>query len=197
MRRIGLAVIITLSFVLAPLATGAQQVGKVWRIGVLAHSTPAAAAAPVEVFRQSLQELGYVDGKNIAIETRFEERQDRLEERAAELVRLGVDLIVTTGTPASLAARRATGTIPIVMTAVGDPVQSGLVASLARPGGERHWKFGSDRGDDGQTTRTAERSVAESVTDRRALELLQSGSAVVLERHRNFGEDIGPQSPPS
>jgi putative ABC transport system substrate-binding protein len=125
----------TAGLLAAPLFTEAHQVGKVYRIGVLAHSTLDAAGPLVQVFRQGLSELGYVEGKNVALEMRFAERQEHLKERAEELVRLPVDVIWTVATPASLAAKRATVSIPIVMAAVADPVQNGLVASLSRPGG--------------------------------------------------------------
>jgi putative ABC transport system substrate-binding protein len=89
-----------------------------------------------EVFRQGLRELGYVEGRNLTIEYRWAAgKEERLPELAAELVRLKVDIIVASATPTIVAAKRATSTIPIVMAAVGDPVGSGLVASLARPGG--------------------------------------------------------------
>jgi putative ABC transport system substrate-binding protein len=87
-------------------------------------------------FRQGLRELGYVEGKNIIIEWRHHEgKVDRLPTLAAELVRLKVDIIITAGAPAARAAKEATSTVPIVMTQIGDPVGSGFVASLARPGG--------------------------------------------------------------
>ncbi len=93
-------------------------------------------AGLVEVFRQELGKLGWIEGKNIAIEYRFGEQQnERLPELAADLVRLKVDLIVVAGTPSVLAAKKATTTIPIVMVSATDPVGAGLVASLARPGG--------------------------------------------------------------
>ena len=114
----------------------AQQTGKIFRIGFLDPSTASGSAGLVEVFRQELSKLGWIEGKNIAIEYRFaEQKPERLPELAADLVRLKVDLIVVTGITAALAAKKATTTIPIVMTNVSDPVGAGLVASLARPGG--------------------------------------------------------------
>ena len=114
----------------------AQQTGKVFRIGFLDTSTASGSAVLLEAFRQELSKLGWIEGKNITIEYRFaEQKPERLPELAADLVRLKVDLIVVTATPAALAAKRATTTIPIVMTNAGDPVGAGLVASLARPGG--------------------------------------------------------------
>ena len=93
-------------------------------------------AVLLEAFRQELSKLGWIEGKNIAIEYRFaEQKSERLPELAADLVRLKVDLIVVSGTPTALAAKKATTTIPIVMASAGDPVGAGLVASLARPGG--------------------------------------------------------------
>jgi putative tryptophan/tyrosine transport system substrate-binding protein len=93
-------------------------------------------AVLVDAFRQELRKLGWIEGKNITVEYRFaDQKNERLPELAAELVRLKVDLIVVAGTAATLAAKKATTTIPIVMASVGDPVGSGLVASLARPGG--------------------------------------------------------------
>ena len=113
---------------------GAQR--KVARIGSLDNSTASGMAVLVDAFRQEMRKLGWIEGKNIAIEYRFAEQKDeRLPELAADLVRLKVDLIVASGTPSSLAAKSATTTIPIVMAQAGDPVGSGLVASLARPGG--------------------------------------------------------------
>jgi putative ABC transport system substrate-binding protein len=123
-------------FLAAPLPAEAQQTGKVWRIGVL-ESTPATLnAANLEAFRQGLRELGYVERQDYAIEYRSaDSRPDRFPDLAAELVRLKVDLIVTRGTTGALAAKNATRAIPIVMATSGDPVAAGLVASLARPGG--------------------------------------------------------------
>jgi ABC-type uncharacterized transport system substrate-binding protein len=114
----------------------AQQTGKVLRIGYLDPSTAAGSAVLVNAFRQELSKLGWIEGKNITIEYRFGNgKSERLPELAAHLVPLKVDLIVVTDTPASLAVKSATSTIPIVMVSVGDPVAAGLVASLARPGG--------------------------------------------------------------
>jgi putative tryptophan/tyrosine transport system substrate-binding protein len=114
----------------------AQQPGKIPRIGFLDNGTASGTAVLLEPFRQELSKLGWVEGKNIAIEYRFaEQKSERLPELAAELVRLKVDLIVTSGGPTPLAAKKATSTIPIVMTTSPDPVGAGLVASLARPGG--------------------------------------------------------------
>ena len=114
----------------------AQQPKKVPRIGVLFPGTPASFSTRTEAFLQGLRELGYVEGKTITIEWRWaQDRVEQLPELAAELVRLNVDVIVTNGTPASQVAKNATRTIPIVMAVVGDPVGTGLVESLARPGG--------------------------------------------------------------
>ncbi|MGA7163271.1 MAG: ABC transporter substrate-binding protein [Pseudolabrys sp.] len=119
-----------------PLAARAQQVEKTPQIGYLGVSSPSLEPHYVEAFRQKLRELGHVEGKNIAIEYRWAEGQDdRLPNLASELVRLKPDVIVTTGTPGAVAAMQATKTIPIVMASSADPVGSGLVASLARPGG--------------------------------------------------------------
>jgi len=131
------------SLLAAPLAAEAQPAGKAARIGVLSPGSPSGAgrnpsdlAVLFAAFREGLRELGYVEGQNIKIESRWAEgNYDRLPGLAADLVRLKVDVIVTYGTPASQAAKRATGTIPIVMAAIIDPVASGLVTSIARPGG--------------------------------------------------------------
>ena len=123
---------------LAPFALCAQPQGKVWRVGHLSqrHIEFVDADNQYGPFTQGMRELGYVVGKNLAIEWRSAEgKSERLPELAAELVRLKVDVLVTSATPASLAAQKATTTIPIVMYNVGDPVGSGLVKSLARPGG--------------------------------------------------------------
>jgi putative ABC transport system substrate-binding protein len=129
--------LLALALLAAPLVAEAQPAGKVYRIGFLGAASPSGAYAHlVEAFRQGLRDLGYVEGKNVAIEYRWaEDRYDRLPALAAELARLKVDLIVTHGTAGSRAAKQATTTIPIVMTVSGDAVATGLVASIARPGG--------------------------------------------------------------
>ena len=123
-------------FVLAlSIPAQAQQPGKMYRIGFLVAPSRSFFTARMEGFRQGLRNLGYIEGKNILIEYRYAEgKLDRLPELAAELVSLKVDLIVTSG-PASLAAKNATKTIPIVFAGVQDPVATGLVDSLAMPGG--------------------------------------------------------------
>ena len=127
--------LITVFLITTPPAE-AQQPGKIFRIGFLDASTAAGSAVLAEAFRQELSKLGWIEGKNITIEYRFaEQKRERLPELAAELVRLKVDLIVATGGPSELAAKKATNTIPIVMANSADPVGAGLVASLARPGG--------------------------------------------------------------
>ncbi len=117
-------------------AAHAQQQKKVPRVGYLAAVSAAADAPRLQAFRQGLRELGYVEGQNIIVEYRHQDREfERLPDVAAELVLLNVDAIVAVTTNAALAARKATGTIPIVFMGVTDPVAAGLVATLARPGG--------------------------------------------------------------
>ena len=129
-------VILILSLLVAPRATTAQPPAKGPRIGIL-KSGVGGSTGLADAFRQGLRQRGYVEGQTIHLAWRYAEGQvERLPALAAELVRLPVDVLVATGgTPVALAAQRATTTIPIVMTNVGDPVETGLVASLARPGG--------------------------------------------------------------
>ncbi|MBI4562226.1 MAG: ABC transporter substrate-binding protein [Candidatus Rokubacteria bacterium] len=137
MRRktVGLVVALAVGLVVAPPTVNARQAARVHRIGVLLPGRPEPSPS-LDSFRQALRELGYVEGQNLAIEYRWAEgRSDRLADLAAELARLPVDVIITSTAPAIQAARQATSTIPIVMATVGDPVVTGLVASLARPGG--------------------------------------------------------------
>jgi putative ABC transport system substrate-binding protein len=120
----------------APLGAFAQQKGKIWRIGVLSAGASPPDGLPPAALRQGLAELGYAEGRNMVYEARWAEAKfGRLPELAAELVRLRVDAIVVTGEPASSALKEATSTIPIVIAGAGDPVGTGMVASLARPGG--------------------------------------------------------------
>ncbi len=118
-----------------PLSAEAQPAGKVQRIAFLSSGSSKAPSPVLEGFRQGLGELGWVEGQNIVIDYRFADGHDRLPALAAELVRLKVDIIVALATPATAVAKNATGTIPIVMIGAGDPVGSGFIASLARPGG--------------------------------------------------------------
>ena len=135
MRVTWLAVILILALTLAPLAAGAQQAGKVPRVGMVLSGSLADADPRVAALRQGLRERGYVDGQNITLEPRGSDHIPDLYELATKLVQSKVDVIVTQGTPGVQAAQRATRTTPIVMAAVGDPVKLGLVVSLARPGG--------------------------------------------------------------
>ena len=117
----------------APLAAEAQQAGRVYRVGILFQTTDRNF---FEVILQSLRELGYIEGQNLAIEVRSAAgRVEQLPELAAELARLRVDVIIAAGTAGTRAAKSATATIPIVMVAAGDPVKAGFVPSMARPGG--------------------------------------------------------------
>src|SRR5262245_4273137 len=134
-KWLGLSVIVFVLVVVGPVAQ-AQQTGKIFRIGYLDTSTASGSAVLVDAFRREMSKLGWIEGKSITIEYRFAEQNlERLPELAANLVSLKVDLIVVTSTPAGLAAKKATTTIPIVLTSGADPVGAGLVASLARPGG--------------------------------------------------------------
>ena len=118
------------------LAAGAQQPAKLPTIGLLAPNTPSLDSHRVGAFVQRLRELGWIEGRNVAIEYRWGEgRNERLAEFAAEFIRLKVDIIVTSGTPQVVAAKQATSVIPIVFAVANEPVGSGLVSSLARPGG--------------------------------------------------------------
>jgi putative ABC transport system substrate-binding protein len=131
-RRAFLATV-TGGLLVAPRAAAAQQVGKVPRIGMLRFGPPPPSF--IEPFRQGLRELGYVEGQSLIIEYGLARSVAQLPEVAAELVRLKVDVLVASGTPSVLPARNATRTIPVVFVAAIDPVATGVVASLARPGG--------------------------------------------------------------
>jgi ABC-type uncharacterized transport system substrate-binding protein len=135
-RKWGGIIAIVVALTVCGARAEAQQPGKIFRIGYLDLSTASSSTLLVDAFRQELIKLGWIEGKNITIEYRFaEQKSERLPELAAELVRLKVDLIVVVGSPAVRAVKSATSSIPIVMTVTGDPVGIGLVASLARPGG--------------------------------------------------------------
>jgi ABC-type uncharacterized transport system substrate-binding protein len=124
------------SLVASPWAAAGQPAGKIYRIGFLGTTSPKAHGAFMDAFRDGLRERGYLEGKNLTIEYRWADSDySRLPALAAELVRLKVDLILTHGSPGSRAAKEATTTIPIVVAIVGDAVATGLVPSLARPGG--------------------------------------------------------------
>ena len=136
MRLIALAVVLAASLTLAPVVAAAQQAGKVARIGVLHPGAPATSMHFAAAFDQGLREHGYRQGQNIVVERRFAEaKAERMSDIAAELVRLKVDVIVTSTDPGIAAVRQQTQTIPIVMANSTDPVATGFVASLARPGG--------------------------------------------------------------
>jgi putative ABC transport system substrate-binding protein len=136
MRLIGLAVVLALGLALAPLAAEAQPTTKIPRIGFLATPSAEYIKGRVAAFEEALRELGYVDGKSIVIEYRYADgRFERLPNLATQLVRLRVDVLVVVGAPAAHAAKNATSVIPIVIGNAADPVGTGLVASLARPGG--------------------------------------------------------------
>jgi ABC-type uncharacterized transport system substrate-binding protein len=133
---VGGIVTLILSLLMAPLTSQAQPAAHVPRLGLLIPSAVSAVASRLEAFRHGLRDLGYVEGRTITLEYRFADGQaDRLPALVAELVRLPVDVLVADGTVALRAAQHATTTIPIVMAVSGDPVGAGLVASLARPGG--------------------------------------------------------------
>jgi len=120
----------------APLAVEAQQAAKLWKLGYLDQGAVARSKPYVDGLKQGLHDLGWIEGRNIVFEARFAEgKTDQLPALAAELVRLKMDVIVTSTTPAALAAKHATATIPIVIGFTADPVGSGIVASLAHPGG--------------------------------------------------------------
>jgi ABC-type uncharacterized transport system substrate-binding protein len=134
MTRVSVIALLALVLLAVPLAAEAQPPAKIARIGYLESGAPGTPL--VEAFRQGLRDLGWTEGQSIAVEVRAAEgKYDRLPELAAELVRLKVDVIFASSTPAALAAKRATTTIPIVIGRVADPVGSGLVTTLARPGG--------------------------------------------------------------
>src|SRR6266536_2800149 len=170
-------------FLAAPLAAEAQkQPGKVWRISVLSPGAPG-HSAPLEAFRQGLRSLGYIEGQNTIIDERFaQDQNDRLPVLARDLVQAGVDVIFAINTPAVLAAKQATRTIPIVVTRVSDPIGAGLMASLAHPGGNITGLTTVFPGIERQAPGTAARSIAAGAASSHPLE---SG------QHRAYGECEG------
>jgi len=136
MRKNTIAPVLCAVFLVLSIHTEAQQQNKIARIGFLAINSVSSSATSVEAFRLGLRQLGYIEGQNIIIEWRYADgRSDRLPDLAAELVRIKVDVIVTSATSPTEAAKKATNTIPIVIASHNDPIGAGLVASLARPGG--------------------------------------------------------------
>ena len=136
MRLIGLAVVLALSLALAPLAVKAQEAGKVYRVGYVTLGSQPTQSGLWRSFLDAMRELNYVEGRNLVVRLAFAEgRPERLPSLIADLMEAKVDVIVTTSTQETMAAKRASTTIPIVMTVAPDPVEQGLVASLARPGG--------------------------------------------------------------
>ena len=133
-RKVLLAIATTL--LAMPLAGETQNARKIYRVGYLGNSSASLEPDLVEAFRQGMRDLGYIEGKNLVIEFRWAEgRYDRFASLVTDLIHLPVDVIVTAGTPGTLAAKNATKTIPVVMAVSGDAVGTGLVESLARPGG--------------------------------------------------------------
>src|SRR5215470_329858 len=136
LSAVGLIVTCGIGLLLTPLVVAAQQPGKVYRIGFLASTDEHIAKNLLTALQQALQALGYVEGKNLVVESRYAAGEfARLPDLATEFVRLPVDVIVTEGAPAAQAAQRSTTTIPIVLANAADPVGQGFVASLAQPGG--------------------------------------------------------------
>lgn len=135
-RGIGFILVLALGILLGPLATHGQQAEKLYRIGFLGNSTAALEANLVGPFREGLRDLGYVEGRNVVIEYRWAEgKYERFPALIAQLIAQKVDVIVTAGTPATLAVKKATTAVPLVMVAVGDPVGTRILPSLSRPGG--------------------------------------------------------------
>jgi putative tryptophan/tyrosine transport system substrate-binding protein len=135
MRRIGLAAVLVVALVLWPFSASAPQTGRTYRIAVLVAGSPVVTAPMAAVFKEGLREHGYIEGKNAVLDFRYAENSEQLARGADELIRLKPDVIVCSVSPAALAAKNATKTIPIVFSVSSDPVAFGLVDSLARPGG--------------------------------------------------------------
>ena len=135
-RRDAVVALVALGAAVGSRASLAQPQGKIWRVGILSPTSASLSSSNANAFLKRMRELGYIEGRNLVVEWRFADgRLERLPGLAAELVQLKVDVIVVQSSPAISAAQKATTTIPIVMTSAGDPVRSGFVKSLARPGG--------------------------------------------------------------
>ena len=186
MRRIGLVVVLAISFILTPLVAGAQQAGKVYRVAYLGIGSGGASEPTIELL---LSERGWVAGKNLVITYHWAEgKYDRLPALAAELVRLEPQVIVAAQTAATRAAKDATSTIPIVMVNVSDPIGEGLIASFAHPGRERDWAHPhSDLGDLQQAAPVAQGGGPPCEAVRVPLESRQPGRAPGGAGHRRCG----------
>src|SRR5947209_5547849 len=175
-----------------PLAARAQQSRKVPRIGVLLPGTAASFALRTKAFLEGLRELGYIDGQTVAIEWKWgQDRVEGLSELAAELVGRNVDVLLTGGTAAAKALKSATGTIPIVMAIIGDPVAAGLVESLARPGGNATG-FSIVAPDlSGKTTRAAQRNRPRHIASGGDAQSRKSAVPIRIERNAGCGAGVG------
>ncbi len=173
-----------------PLAARAQHAGKIPRVGFMGNSTAALEANLVGPFRTALRELGYEEARNIAIEYRWAEGDySRFPALVAELLAQKVDVIVTAGTPAALAVKAATTTVPLVMVAVGDPVGTGIVTSLGRPGGNIGLKFDC-AGTGGQAAGAVAGSSSNVVACRHFVESGQSLSRYFIEASAHRGRTV-------
>src|SRR5262249_14704537 len=171
-----------------PLAARAQQAGKVWRMGFIAHGHESFYDALFE----GLREYGYEEGRNLIVERRYARGQaERFKEFAAEMVRLNVDVIIVVTTPAALAGMNATKTIPIVHPNAIDPLNTGLIASLAHPGGESYGRRAVDRRSQRKTLGNTKENGAGAVARDDALESGQPRSRIFLERDARCGARAG------
>lgn len=185
--RAALTAALALGVLAAALAAEAQQGGRVWRVGFLSGGARTADGTPPPALRHALQELGYVDGRNVTYMGRWADtRQDRLPGLAAELVDLKVDVIVTVGGPASEAAKQKTASIPIVLAQVGDAVAIGLIESLARPGSNVTGVTDLRRSER-ETVGVAQGGGAQSDTHRGSLERRRPRHDIAISRGRTGG----------
>jgi ABC transporter substrate binding protein len=178
--------IATLLLLTVVIGAGAAAMGKVWRIGYLDQGSAARNTVYLDGLRQGLRERGWVEGQNITIEPRFAEgHTDRLPELATELVRLKMDVIVTSTTPAALAAKQATTTIPVVFGFAADPVGSKIVTSLARPGANITGVDAPGSRTTGQVSGVAEGGRSSGEPLRCALEPRQPSTQAIVESDRS------------